>query len=322
MEATSTYERKTHSTRMQRGIMERKRDQSGQFSEEMSADRLLDVFRDRYDQAKPITAGDINEEFDWSRRTIHTKLNELSGEDGPLESRQVGARAKVWWVPISRDDAPLTQMGLAQTELPSTTDEILEYVHMSDMIDESTRQQRAEAILTAYQFLQEKKRATNKQIRQYTHQRHDFDSATEQQTSEQRQWVLYLRDGLKELPGVEPPGTSRGKMWNFIDPDGDLAKELDIEVDHWIHNLETDIVGNETSIKRQKALIQKAYDYLKQEGEARKGEFEDHLPNYTAHYTDFSGFWSYTLRDALSEPSDVEAPDSGAGSWTFRYVGD
>lgn len=302
--------------------MERERDQHGRYSTEISAERILDVFRDREDQGKPLTAGDLDEVFDWSRRTIHTKLNELSGEDGPLESRQVGSRAKVWWVPISRDDAPLTQMGLSRTQFPSTVDEILEHVDMSERLDGETRQQRAEAILTAYEFLQRKKRATTTELREYTHKRHDFDDATEKQTAEQRQWILYLRDGLKELPGVELPGTSRGKVWNFIDPDSDRAQALDIEIDDWINDLDTEIVGNDTSIERQKALIQHAYNYLKQEGEAQKGDLEDYLlekTGYTAHYSEFTGFWSYTLRDALMEARDVEEP--GSGSSTFRYVG-
>lgn len=209
-------------------------------------------------------------------------------------------------------------MGISEDEIPTTPEEILEATEISGRTEE-VKYQRAEAVLAAYEFLQREGSATISEIQEYTHQRYDFDQPTEGQTAKKRQWVLYLRDALKELPGVE--ASSAGSTWTFIEPGSELDQMLDQEVDNWILNQdEIDIGGNEESVKRQQVLIQMAYDYLKEEGEAQRSDFEEVLPDYTAHYNDFDGFWMYTLRKVLAIGPGVESPTQGSA--VFRYHGE
>jgi Fic family protein len=62
-----------------------------------------EVFRQREDQARPLTASDIMSAVGCSRRTAHNKLNELVERD-VLRTRKVGSRSRVWWVPIDADE--------------------------------------------------------------------------------------------------------------------------------------------------------------------------------------------------------------------------
>ena len=82
---------------------ERDRDESGQFADRIPPESVLDVFANREDFAHPLTAQDVADGLDIARRTAHNKLNALE-ESGELATRKVGARGRVWWVPIDEDD--------------------------------------------------------------------------------------------------------------------------------------------------------------------------------------------------------------------------
>lgn len=81
---------------------ERERNNSGRYNDRIDPTAVLDVFDQRDDQARPLTAGDVVDEIGIARRTAHNKLNALV-ERGELETRKVGARGRVWWVPIPGD---------------------------------------------------------------------------------------------------------------------------------------------------------------------------------------------------------------------------
>lgn len=81
---------------------ERERNNSGRYNDRIDPTAVLDVFDQRDDQARPLTAGDVVDEIGIARRTAHNKLNALV-ERGELETRKVGARGRVWWVPIRGD---------------------------------------------------------------------------------------------------------------------------------------------------------------------------------------------------------------------------
>lgn len=81
---------------------ERARNESGQFNDRLPPETVLDVFDARDDRARPITASDVVDALDVSRRTALNKLNELVAA-GSLDSRRVGARARVFWRPIPSD---------------------------------------------------------------------------------------------------------------------------------------------------------------------------------------------------------------------------
>lgn len=81
---------------------DRSRNESGQYDDRLPPETVLDVFDRREDRARPVTAGDVVDALDVSRRTALNKLNELVA-GGSLESRSVGARARVFWRPIPAD---------------------------------------------------------------------------------------------------------------------------------------------------------------------------------------------------------------------------
>lgn len=71
--------------------------------EETTPEDVLEVFRLRRDAGEPLTAPEIAEHLQCSRRTALNKLNHLV-EDGRLESKEVGGRSKVFWQPIDGDE--------------------------------------------------------------------------------------------------------------------------------------------------------------------------------------------------------------------------
>jgi len=65
------------------------------------------LFGERDDVAEPLTASEISEELNCTRRTALTKLNALQENDA-VESKKVGGRARVWWVPVEREELQTT----------------------------------------------------------------------------------------------------------------------------------------------------------------------------------------------------------------------
>jgi hypothetical protein len=124
-------------------------DRSTSSAERFTLDRVLSVFRDRRDQARPLTANDVMEALDCSRRTAHDKLDALV-ERGVLETRKVGARSRIWWVPLPRRSGrgdgwdrprdPLVEMHIADAELPGPDERL---------------QERRDALRAAYDYLRD-----------------------------------------------------------------------------------------------------------------------------------------------------------------------
>lgn len=288
--------------------MERERDDRGQFADEIDPEDTLQVFTEREDMAEPITAGEVEEKLGWSRRTAHNKLEKLERR-GVIKSKKIGARGKVWWVPISQDLVSLSSLNLSETGIPTTPEEILDI--LGDSLpgrNDETKRERAEVVLTAYRYLQAEGEASTNEIRNYTHERHPVE-ATDKQSGPERLWVNYLRDALAELPGVEGGNVSRAGAWRYIDPAGELAQKLDnVELDDWVALRE--VAGEGKIADRQRAMIQLAYDQLRG-NELRKADFKERLPDYTAHYADFNGLWTYCIRDALASADDVSIQDEG-----------
>lgn len=73
--------------------MERERDESGQYTEQVALDDVLAVF----DQADPpvLTASEVAEELDCSRPSAYNKLEQLV-EQNEIQKKKVGARAVVY----------------------------------------------------------------------------------------------------------------------------------------------------------------------------------------------------------------------------------
>lgn len=156
------------------------------------------VFEERDDQARPLTASDIMEAVDCSRRTAHNKLNELV-DRGELKTRKVGSRSRVWWVPIksSRHTAgepAALEREIKSVDLPGTG---------------KTLEARREALLAAYEYLQEHPEAKKSDFLQDVFP----ENPAEYQTAEG--WWNAIQPALAKLPGVDPP-EERGHIWHFI----------------------------------------------------------------------------------------------------------
>ena len=295
--------------------MARSRNARGEFAGRIPAGEALEVFEQRDDMARPLTANDITEACGWSRRTAHNKLSELVERD-VLATRKVGARGRVWWVPADEGSNSSPDMTVPDPvsveEIPTTPTEVLE--RCRDEIparNEEARQERAHAVLTAYEYLQREGDAPLDEIQEHIAGAHpDGDP--------ERQWVNYVRPGLVALPGIQKPpqGASR---WHFVDPNGELAEKLNVPIEDSVARAE--VTGSGKIAERYRAIIQIAYDYLKHRGSAEKGDFKRNTPNYSGHYINFDGMWSYFLREALGELPGVERPRHGARGWSYIEPG-
>ena len=63
---------------------------------------VLEVFGERDDPSEPLTAPEIAETLNVSRRTVSDRLDELH-DRGDLSTKKIGARGRVWWVPADVD---------------------------------------------------------------------------------------------------------------------------------------------------------------------------------------------------------------------------
>ncbi len=66
---------------------------------EFTLSDVTEVFEARSDYAEPLTASEVADELGCSRRTALNKLHELR-EETDLESKKVGGRSRVWWIPV------------------------------------------------------------------------------------------------------------------------------------------------------------------------------------------------------------------------------
>jgi predicted ArsR family transcriptional regulator len=64
---------------------------------------VLDVFAARDDPTEPLTAPEVADELDCSRRLALDKLTGLD-ERGDVRSKKVGGRSRVWWVPPADEE--------------------------------------------------------------------------------------------------------------------------------------------------------------------------------------------------------------------------
>lgn len=73
--------------------MERERDKSGQYVEQVTLDAILHVFEEA--DVPVLTANEVADELDCSRPAAYNKLEKLV-EQGDLQKKKVGARAVVY----------------------------------------------------------------------------------------------------------------------------------------------------------------------------------------------------------------------------------
>ena len=71
----------------------------GKYVEQYDETDVLRVLKDRGDKAEPLTAREISDVLDRSRRPTLKKCKSLAA-DGVIRSKRVGARARVFWIPL------------------------------------------------------------------------------------------------------------------------------------------------------------------------------------------------------------------------------
>ncbi|WP_435157531.1 ArsR family transcriptional regulator [Haladaptatus sp. DFWS20] len=180
---------------------ERQRNEHGQYSDRLPAKTALDVFEKRTDRGRPLTANDVMEALDCSRRTAHNKLNELV-EREMLATRKVGARGRVWWVPIEQtesqvnaeDESFVDQGVIEEIDLPGTG---------------PTLESRQDALRAAYDYLIKHPSAKKSDFLQDVFPEHPAGYETADG------WWNAIQPALKDLPGVDPP-EERGHIWHFL----------------------------------------------------------------------------------------------------------
>lgn len=208
--------------------MGRARNEQGHYSDRIPPADVLEVFEEREDRARPLTANDVTDALGIARRTAHNKLNALV-ERGELETRKVGARGRVWWVPITRDeaaassdtqsretvDAPADPSPVAPEE-PSRepAESGLDVDAAIDAVDTpgsgETQERRREALREMYDYLRE----------HGTARRRDFEEIVDAEDvgygSFNSFWNNYVKakDALKQLPNVDPPGEGE-HTWRY-----------------------------------------------------------------------------------------------------------
>lgn len=173
--------------------------QEAQFSEE----DVLAVFGDRSDAARPLTANDVMDELGCSRRTAHNKLNALV-EREVLETRKVGARSRVWWLPIPNSGGPAAERAPVAEPTVDTEVANAELPGSGELL-----KQRREALQAAYDYVSEHPNATKSEF--LTEVFPDYPAGCK--TADE--WWKIIEPALTDLPTVDVE-TDRGHVWRFV----------------------------------------------------------------------------------------------------------
>ena len=165
---------------------------------------VLGVFERRSDRAKPLTASDVMDALDCSRRTAHNKLGELV-EAGAIETRKVGARSRVWWIPMPRitDDAepgrpeqrdPAVDTEIADAELPGSG---------------ALLRERRQALRAAYDYISQNPEATKTEFLTEVFPEHSAGCKTADE------WWAMIEPALADLPNIDVE-LERDHVWHFV----------------------------------------------------------------------------------------------------------
>jgi len=187
-----------------------KRNEHGEYVDRIPAEAALEAFEARNDAARPLTATDIMETLDCSRRTAHNKLNTLV-DQGKLETRKVGARGRVWWPPVSNSDPerPATEPH-HHANLPSEVEQAIQEADLPGAGE--TLDARQEALAAAYEYLTDRPSATKSDCLDDIYPKYPAGFETS------KRWWNAIRPALKQLPAVDPPKEFE-HLWQFLATD-------------------------------------------------------------------------------------------------------
>ncbi len=191
---------------------ERERNRNGEFTDRIPADAALEAFDAREDAARPLTAGDVMEELDCSRRTAHNKLNALV-DRGALETRKIGSRGRVWWRPIPADKRGGGTGPAATDRSGEPLSEVEAAIRDAELPGSGrTLDARREALTAAYEYLTNHPSATKSDFIDEVYPKYPAKFETPEG------WWNAIQPALKELPAVDPP-EERGHLWQFLGGD-------------------------------------------------------------------------------------------------------
>lgn len=193
-------------TRMDEGETDRTRNDQGQYVGRIPLDDVVAVFEARDDRARPLTASDVMEALDCSRRTAHNKLSELVEEEA-LETRKVGARSRVWWIPIERATEPEPTVERVEDEQEQPISSAIRHAELPG--SGPTLEARREALSAAYDYLTDHPEAKKADFLRDVY--HDHTAGYESAEG----WWNAIQPALKQLPGVDPP-EERGHLWHYL----------------------------------------------------------------------------------------------------------
>ena len=192
---------------------ERERNDNGEFTDRIPADAALEAFDERDDAARPLTAADVMDAIDCSRRTAHNKLNALV-EQGALETRKIGARGRVWWRPIPADERrENAETDALADRLNEPSSEVERAIRDADLPGAGrTLDARREALAAAYGYLTNHPSATKSDFIDDVYPKYPAKFETSEG------WWNAIQPALRELPAVDSP-EERGHLWQFLGGD-------------------------------------------------------------------------------------------------------
>lgn len=188
---------------------------------------VLDVFDDRDDHAEPMTAPELADRLNCSRRTALNKLHDLE-DAGDVSSKKVGGRSKVWWVPIPT--TPTTDEGLptdaVRRETAADTPRTPAEEYTGDDVDADTdpltaalaaldaTDDRRAAVRGCIEFLREHGTAQKSGFVDYVYPAHPagFDTTGGWWNKIGKQ---YLKTVADEYDPVEPPEKEGSHTWRW-----------------------------------------------------------------------------------------------------------
>lgn len=181
---------------------------------------VLGVFDRRDDRGEPLTAPELADALNCSRRTALDRLTDLA-DDGRLQSKQVGGRSRVYWTPIDgetpepareRDtaasgvsDAPKASPAGAG-DVPDSPEEI-DIDEALDGLDLDA--DRREAVRAMYAYLAEHGTARKSDFTDDVYPKYPAGYG-----SPGGWWNRLGKEALASLPGVSKPAEGR-PTWRF-----------------------------------------------------------------------------------------------------------
>lgn len=195
----------------------------------ITPDAVEEVFSGREDRAEPLTAKEVGDVLDCSRRTALNRLHDLEEADA-VASKKVGGRAKVWWKPLTEPETPPSNVSVASEETDADAGETTHaavyddgaiFPDLRDRLpgDGSNLDGRINAVREIYDYLKEHGRG----------QKSDFEAVVDVEATGYTGkdpynsfWTNCINASgvLVDLPGVEAPGEG-GHTYRYVGDSGE-----------------------------------------------------------------------------------------------------